>query len=154
MSPVPEIRRELLVEAAPAVAFDVFTAGIGRWWPLARFSVYGEAATVAFEDGVIVERSEAGDEAAWGTVTRWEPPAVVAFTWHPGRPADAAGLVEVSFAAVDGGGTLVTLRHSGWESYDDPSTARADYDRGWPLVLGRYRDELGRTTASRAPDPS
>ncbi len=153
MSPVPEIRRELLVEAAPAVAFDVFTAGIGRWWPLARFSVYGEAATVAFEDGVIVERSPSGEEAAWGTVTRWEPPAAVAFSWHPGRPAADAGVVEVTFAAVDGG-TLVVLRHGGWEAYADPAAARADYDRGWPLVLGRYRDDLGRTAASRTPHSS
>lgn len=32
MSAVPPIRREILVDADPAVAFEVFTAGIGRWW--------------------------------------------------------------------------------------------------------------------------
>ena len=34
VSTVPPIRREVLVDADPAVAFNVFTAGIGRWWPI------------------------------------------------------------------------------------------------------------------------
>ncbi|PZF83810.1 SRPBCC domain-containing protein [Jiangella anatolica] len=145
MSRVPEIRREILVDAAPAVAFDVFTAGVGRWWPLARHGVYGEsAASVGFEDGVLVERSTAGEESVWGTVTRWEPPGLVAFSWHPGRPAAGAGLVSVSFTGTDDGRTLVTLRHSGWESYADPAAARAEYDQGWPGVLGRFGDEVAR----------
>jgi hypothetical protein len=145
MNSVPQVHREILVDAGPAVAFDVFTDGIGRWWPLAELSVHGErAATVAFEDGVIVERSTAGEESVWGTVTRWEPPAVVAFSWHPGRPAEDAGQVEVSFTAA-GGGTLVVLRHDGWEAYADPAAARAEYDHGWPMVLGRYGDEVARS---------
>ncbi|MBB5785510.1 SRPBCC domain-containing protein [Jiangella mangrovi] len=145
MSTVPPLRREVLVRAAPAVAFDVFTGGIGRWWPLADHGVYHDrAATVAFEDGLLVERSVTGEESVWGTVSRWDPPDAVAFSWHPGRPADAAGLVEVSFAAVDDG-TLVTLRHSGWEPYADPAAARAEYDHGWPVVLGRFGDEVART---------
>ncbi|SEF18400.1 SRPBCC domain-containing protein [Jiangella alba] len=144
MSSVPPLRREIVVAATPDVAFDVFTSGIGRWWPLAELSVHGErAGSVAFVDGVIVERSDTGEEAVWGTVTRWEPPGEIAFSWHPGRPADVAGLVEVGFAAVEGG-TLVTLRHSGWESYADPAAARAEYDHGWPTVLGRYAEEAAR----------
>jgi hypothetical protein len=72
MNTVPPIRREVLVDADPAIAFEVFTAGIGRWWPLAELSVHGADATVAFVDGQIVERS--GETVAvWGTVTRWEP---------------------------------------------------------------------------------
>lgn len=151
MTTVPPVRREVLVEAAPAVAFEVFTDGIGRWWPLAELSVHGgRAGSVAFVDGVIVERTGSGENAVWGTVTRWEPPGVVAFSWHPGRPADVAGLVEVTFAAVEGG-TLVTLRHSGWESYADPAAARAEYDHGWPTVLGRYGGEVAARAVRPAP---
>jgi hypothetical protein len=54
----------------------VFTASLGRWWPLAELSVYGDGATVAFTGGQIVERSADGQAAIWGTVTRWEPPGV------------------------------------------------------------------------------
>jgi hypothetical protein len=143
MSTVPPVRREILVDADPLTAFSVFTGAIGRWWPLAELSIYGSGATVAFVDGVIVERSPQGEEAVWGTVTRWEPSAVVAFTWHPGRAPEGAGNVEVTFTAAESG-TLVTLQHSGWDSYDDPLTARAEYDRGWPKVLDCYSSEVER----------
>jgi uncharacterized protein YciI len=137
VSAVPPIRREILVDADPQRAFEVFTARVGRWWPMAGHSVYGASATVAFDGGQIIERSPDGATAVWGTVTRWEPPDAVAFTWHPGRPPDRAGRVEVTFAAA-AGQTLVTLVHSGWEAYADPAAARAEYERGWPTVLGCF----------------
>ena len=152
MSMVPPIRREILVDADPAAAFEVFTAGLGRWWPLAELSVYGQGATVAFADGQIVERSADGEAAVWGTVTRWEPPVAVAFTWHPGQPAERASHVEVTFAAA-AAQTRVRVEHTGWDAFGDPAAARAEYDHGWPLVLDRYQkhvcsggeDEAGQT---------
>ena len=148
MSTVPPIRREILVDADPAVAFEVFTAGIGQWWPMEEHSVHGKGGAVAFEDGRLVERSADGEAAVWGTVTRWEPPAAVAFTWHPGRPAERASYVAVTFGA-EGSQTLVRLEHTGWDAFDDPAAARAEYDHGWPLVLGRYQEHVGE--ARRAP---
>ena len=147
MSTVPPIRMEVLVDADPAAAFDVFTAGIGRWWPVAEKSVHGEGGTVAFHGGQLVEGA-AGQRAVWGTVTRWEPPAAVAFTWHPGRTPERESHVEVTFAAARQ--TLVTLIHSGWESFADPAAARAEYDHGWPVVLGCYQEQAG---ARRAREP-
>jgi len=137
VSAVPPIRREILVDADPAAAFEVFTADLGRWWPLEELSVYGKGATVAFADGQIVERSADRETAVWGTVTRWEPPAAVAFTWHPGQPAMRASHVEVTFAAA-ADQTMVRLEYTGWDAFDDPAAARAEYDHGWPMVLGRY----------------
>ena len=96
---------------------------------------------MAFEDGRLVERSADGEAAGWGTVTRGEPPAAVAFTWHPGRPAGRASYVAVTFGA-EGSQTLVRLEHTGWEAFDDPAAARAEYDHGWPLVLGRYQEHV------------
>ena len=146
MSSVPPIRREILVDADPAAAFEVFTAGLGQWWPLDELSVHGKGATVAFADGQIVERSSDGEAAVWGTVTRWEPAAAVAFTWHPGQPAERASQVAVTFAAAPGptaaGQTLVRLEHTGWDAFADPAAARAEYDHGWPLVLDRYREHV------------
>ncbi|HXP55191.1 MAG TPA: SRPBCC domain-containing protein [Streptosporangiaceae bacterium] len=150
MSTVPPVRREILVDANQATAFEVFTHDIGRWWPVADNSVYGAGGTVTLADQEIVERSADGHSALWGTITRWEPPAAVSFTWHPGQTPDRASRVEVTFAAAPGGAaaepagqTLVTLVHTGWDSFDDPAAARADYDQGWPPVLGRYADHLG-----------
>jgi uncharacterized protein YciI len=146
---VPPIRREILVDTDPTTAFELFTEGIARWWPLAEFGVFGEGASVAFEDGNIVERSTEGERAVWGTVTRWDPPGDLAFTWHPGRTPDKAGLVEVTFEER-AQRTLVSLQHSGWEAFDDPAAARAEYDHGWPVVLDRYLSEIIRPTTGHS----
>ena len=152
MSDVPPLRREITVDADPGTAFAVFTAQIGRWWPVTGHSVYGAGATVAFTGGQIVERAPDGATAVWGTVTRWEPGHVVGFTWHPGRPADQPSHVEVSFTPV-GAQTRVVLEHSGWEVYGDPAAARAEYEQGWPVVLDRYQDHAGqRRGDDQAPD--
>jgi uncharacterized protein YndB with AHSA1/START domain/uncharacterized protein YciI len=137
VSEYPPIRREILVDADPQAAFEIFTARLGRWWPVADKSVYGAGGTVAFAGGQIIERSADGQQVVWGTVTRWEPPAAVAFTWHPGYGSERASHVEVTFSA-DGTQTLVRLTHSGWEVFADPGAARAEYNQGWPTVLDRY----------------
>ena len=138
---LPPIRREILVDADPATAFAVFTERISQWWPLEDLSVYGPGGTVGFADGQIVEQSAVGDAAVWGTVYLWEPAAALAFSWHPGGPPDQATHVEVSFTPADAQ-TLVTLTHTGWERFADPAQARAEYEQGWPVVLGTYRDHV------------
>jgi uncharacterized protein YndB with AHSA1/START domain/uncharacterized protein YciI len=145
MSELTPIRREILVDASPQAAFEVFTAGIGRWWPVAELSVYGAGAEVGFSGGRIVERSPEGQSAAWGTVTRWEPPGCVAFTWHPGGDPEPASRVTVTFTAA-GRQTLVRLEHAGWEAFADPAAARAEYEHGWPQVLDCYRGQAGQVT--------
>jgi uncharacterized protein YndB with AHSA1/START domain/uncharacterized protein YciI len=141
MTSLPPIRREVLVKAEPDRAFEVFTARIGDWWPVGTNSVHGEGGSVSFEDGDLVERSAAGERSVWGTVTRWEPPSVVSFTWHPGHPGREVTEVTVSFAAA-GEQTLVTLEHRGWEVYEDPATVREGYDTGWQPVLRCLENEI------------
>jgi uncharacterized protein YndB with AHSA1/START domain len=161
VSPVPPIRREILVDAQPDAAFEVFTAGLGQWWPVDEKSVHGKGATVAFDDGQIVEHSADGEPVVWGTVIRWEPPAAVAFTWHPGHPAERASQVVVTFAA-EGTQTLVRLEHSGWESFADPAAARAEYvaflnrmrEDGYLVLAGPLGDAAGEgMTILRLPGP-
>ena len=41
MKPLPPLHREVLVESGQEWAFEVFTAQIGDWWPLAGHSVHG-----------------------------------------------------------------------------------------------------------------
>ena len=141
MTTVPPLRREIMVDADPDLAFAVFTERIGAWWPVGDFSVHGAGATVAFVDrglgSTIVESSPGAADAVWGTVTRWDPPGSVAFTWHPGKGADEASQVSVAFEAADGK-TLVRLEHTGWEIFADPVAAREEYDHGWPAVLDDY----------------
>ena len=74
------------VRCAPDVAFRYFTDDIGSWWPLATYSVGGDrAATCAIEPrvgGRVVERTNDGATYVWGTVTSWDPPRRLSFTWH------------------------------------------------------------------------
>jgi uncharacterized protein YciI/uncharacterized protein YndB with AHSA1/START domain len=135
---LPPIHREILVDAPPGVAFALFTSKIGDWWPLAVLSVFGAGATVAFEDGALVERSPDGQSAEWGQVTSWLPPGEFSMTWHPGRDTLAASQVTVTFRAA-GDQTLVVLEHAGWDVFADPAAARAEYEHGWPEVLRLYQ---------------
>jgi uncharacterized protein YciI/uncharacterized protein YndB with AHSA1/START domain len=136
---LPPIHREILVDAPPDVAFALFTSKIGDWWPLAGLSVFGAGATVAFEDGALVERSPDGQAVEWGQVTNWLPPGEFSMTWHPGRDSLAASEVTVTFRE-SGEQTLVVLEHAGWDVFADPAAARAEYSRGWPEVLRLYQE--------------
>lgn len=155
MSLLPPIRREVIVDADPATAFEVFTARIGDWWPLADFSAHGDGSSVAFVDGVIVESHPGQPDNAWGTVDRWEPPAVAAFTWHPAADATTASHVTVTFIELgdpderNSARTLVRIEHAGWEVFADPASSRAEYGHGWPVVLDCFSTAVSRRTSAR-----
>ncbi|MFD3403675.1 SRPBCC domain-containing protein [Kribbella sp. NPDC058693] len=122
-------------------AFEAFTAETSAWWPLFSHSV-GEAAAneVRMEGAVggrIVEYGAEGELATWGTVSDWDPPTTVGFSWHPGGEPAEAGQVTVTFTPT-GDGTEVQLVHSGWERRGDGARARVGYDTGWDYVLGKY----------------
>jgi hypothetical protein len=121
--------------------------GLVAAWP--RLSVFGASATVAFEDGALVERSPDGQAAEWGQVTSWLPPGEFSMTWHPGRDTLAASQVTVTFRAA-GEQTMVVLEHTGWDVFADPAAARAEYEHGWPEVLRLYQ----AYTAPGAPIPA
>jgi uncharacterized protein YndB with AHSA1/START domain len=98
---VEPVRKSVTVPAAPRRAFELFTAHMHQWWPLPTHSVGAEHAVgIVFGAGAgaaIVETMADGTTAVWGTVTRWEPPHRVAFTWHPGAAEAEATRVEVTF---------------------------------------------------------
>lgn len=142
------IHKTVRVGSPPERAFRRFTEEMGRWWPLRSHSVgQADAETVVMEPregGRIVERIRGGRETVWGTVTVWDPPRRVAFTWHPGRTPETAQDVEVRFTA-DGSGTRVKLEHSGFERLGLAlgRKARRGYPIGWEFVLGLYAEHSG-----------
>ncbi len=128
-----------------AEAYELFTAGIGSWWPLATHSVgQDRARTCAFEGfvgGRLFETLEDGSESVWGIVTEWRPPRRVTFSWHPGRDPETAQEVQVSFAPDGDETTVVRLEHRDWHVFGDQAAEmRGNYDGGWDLVLARYVD--------------
>ena len=144
LTSVEPVRKSITVPAAPERAFELFTAHIQEWWPLRTHSVGGEHAVgVVFGDGVgapIIETMADGTTSVWGTVTDWEPPHRVAFTWHAGTPEDEATRVEVTFTQDRPGSTVVRLVHSGWDRRPDGASAREGYDSGWEPVIARFAE--------------
>jgi uncharacterized protein YndB with AHSA1/START domain len=136
---IAPVRKMLTVPLAPAKAFQLFTADVATWWPLASHSVAeGKADTVIMEPragGRFYERTSEGKEALWGEVRVWDPPRRLVYSWHPGRSADTAQEVELRFSPA-GSGALVELEHRGWEVLGDKAdSTRDNYDKGWNGVF-------------------
>jgi hypothetical protein len=136
------VRKQLKVELAPEKAFQLFTEGIAKWWPLVTHSVGKEQAQTCFVEGWvggrIVEVLKDGSQSEWGRVLVWEPFRKIVFQWYPGRAADTAQEVTVTFSGIQGG-SLVELVHVGWETLgEDALVTRGGYDTGWDYVLAKY----------------
>jgi uncharacterized protein YndB with AHSA1/START domain len=136
------------VARPPAEAFAVFTAGFGRWWPLATHSIGQEhAVNCVIEPAVgggVYETSDRGERFEWGRVLVWEPPRRFVMSWHPGQPPEEAQEVEVRFLP-DGAGTRVELEHRDWQKLGARAKeTRASYDAGWQGVLGEHFKEACR----------
>jgi uncharacterized protein YndB with AHSA1/START domain len=142
-SALTPLRKTVVVPLDQATAFRIFTARFADWWPLTTHSVGRvDALGVVFPvevGGAIVETLRDGTTSTWGTLTGWDPPRSVSFTWHAGQPEALAGDIEVRFAGDDDGATTVELIHSGWERRTDGAQARRAYDAGWEPVLEAYR---------------
>jgi uncharacterized protein YndB with AHSA1/START domain len=105
-------------------------------------------ADVVFErraGGRIFERTPTGKEYPWGTVLAWEPPTLVAFSFHPGRDEKEAQRVDVRFSLIPEGAKVV-LTHSGWEKLTaDAQKSRDSYNQGWESVFViKYREYIQR----------
>jgi uncharacterized protein YndB with AHSA1/START domain len=139
--PLAPVVKSVHVRCGIEHAFDVFTAGIGTWWPLEQFSIHGEQAQVVWEEqvgGEVYELSSSGEKAHWARVLAWEPPVRLVIAWHVSPDTDAPTEVEVRFSP-EGDGTRVDLEHRRWEqSGAGAAEQRAGYDRGWETVLGRF----------------
>ena len=75
MIELPPVKHCIVVPMPPAQAFDLFTAGIARWWPFRSHSCAGDdALDVQFEPhvgGAVTEVDRQGRRHAWGVLTAW-----------------------------------------------------------------------------------
>jgi uncharacterized protein YndB with AHSA1/START domain len=141
---IPASRHSVVVPRPKELAFSRLTTDITSWWPMASHAPgQPRTETIVFEEeegGRILERRKGGEEVVWGTVTTWEPPDRIEFSFHPGREESEAQVVEVTFESVDDG-TRVTLVDSGW---GDPDAVvpeeEQELETGWEPVLGRYAE--------------
>ena len=144
---LPPIVKSVEVGQPLDEAFRLFTAEMARWWPLATYSVGGQDAEScgieARVGGRVFERTSSGEEHVWGTVTVWQPPNLIGFTWHPGQPAEPHTDIEIRFTTVADGRTRIELEHRNWHAIGARAAAmRGNYDAGWDVVLGEHFDRF------------
>lgn len=128
------IRKTVLVDFAPAEAFELFTARIASWWPVGTHSYAGDAVKdVVLEPqvgGRLYEVTDDGEQD-WGKVLAWDPPNGFLLDWQIGEACGTE--VEVRFSP-EGPGARVELEHRGF-SASDP---RERYAGGWDVVLAPF----------------
>jgi uncharacterized protein YndB with AHSA1/START domain len=131
-------------------AFQVFTEGMGKWWP-ATHHIGG----VPFKDILIdphvggrwYEISADGAECIWGSVLAWEPPYRVVLSWHLqpdwsfNRDMARASEVALRFVSEGPESTRVEFEHrhlerhgAGWEKMCEQVGSAG----GWPVILESY----------------
>jgi Activator of Hsp90 ATPase homolog 1-like protein len=123
-------------------AFEVWTAGIGAWWP-ADHTVTGQAGlSVVLQGAVggrIYERTADGTEHDWGEVTVWDPPAQLNYLWHLRRDRSDATEVEIRFVPRGAAATRVEIEHRGWERLGRAAQQWRDQNQaGWQSLLPHY----------------
>ncbi len=145
IAPAP-VRKTLRVNAAPERAFEVFTAGMGRWWAKTHSINVSPQKDVIMEPragGRWYEVGEDGSECDWGHVIAWEPPGRVLLAWQVDSnwkfDPNLVTEVEVLFIA-DGDGTRIELEHRHIERFGAAEAHRAvlDSPEGWSLLLQNF----------------
>jgi uncharacterized protein YndB with AHSA1/START domain len=139
-----KVNRSVSVGVPPARAFAIFTGEIGTWWPLGEgFAFAGDRwqdmVIEGREGGRVYERARDGEVFHIGSVTVYEPPERIVFTWGEATEEWAAPTeVEVRFTE-EGDGTRVDLEHRAFERIGPDAEATAkQYESGWVAVIERF----------------
>jgi uncharacterized protein YndB with AHSA1/START domain len=142
---IAPIVRSVEIKAAPSRAFELFSRRMGAWWPSGK-TVGNPHVDIVIEPhagGRWIEIDADGTETQWGEVLAWEPPSRLLLAWRLNAQwtYDPSFLteVELTFAALAGGGTRVTLEHRDLERFgEDAEARRASLDGGWPTRLADF----------------
>lgn len=148
---VAPVRKSVRVNADPRRAFDIFTAGMTRWWPR-QHSIGGspikEVVVEPQAGGRWFERGEDGTECQWGKVLAWDPPGRLVLAWQISTQwrydPDLVTEVEVRFSA-DRDGTLVEVEHrlDGYGEAADKMRQVFDGPDAWELTLASFAKAVG-----------
>lgn len=150
MTSIEPIRKQIVVDATPERAFQVFTEQHSTWWPLETHHVCDTPAEIAIIEprvgGRWFERTVDGKEGLWGRVLVWEPPHRLVLTWeidgdwkHDDKLLTE---VELRFVEISPTQTRVELEHRLLENYgDNAHFMRAPMDGGWSSFLDLYAAE-------------
>lgn len=156
---IAPVRKSVVVKAAPQRAFEVFTAGIDRWWPKSHGIGNGPVIRSAIEPrvgGRWYAQYGDGSEVSNGRVRVWDPPGRVVFSWEisaqwkPESDTAFASEIEVRFIAEGPGLTRVEVEHRDFEAMgqEGGEKMRKDVDGGWPGLLQLYAQQVAAEAVS------
>lgn len=147
---IAPVRKSIRVNASPTRAFDVFTSGLGRWWPRDKGIGKMPMKAAVMEPrlgGRWYELAEDGTETNVGKIIVWEPPHRFVMTWDINsqwKPDTTIGSeIEVKFIPDGANATRVELEHRKFEQMgaEQGETMRNAVDGGWPGMLERFKTE-------------
>lgn len=150
---IAPVTKTLMVAASQSHAFDVFTAGIDRWWPKGH-NIGGSLPLKSTIEPRVGGRwyttHEDGSQAVVGHMRVWEPPSRIVFSWEINAQwksdAAVASEVEVRFTAEGPDRTRVDLEHRNFEALGaaDGETMRGQVGGGWPTIMDLFKTEAER----------
>ena len=152
---IAPVRKTIVVAATPQRAFEVFTAGLDRWWPKNHGIGPGpvqQSFLEPFVGGRWYAVHEGGVEVVVGHVLVWQAAERLVVSWEISadwkpdpRPAFTSE-IEVQFAAETEGRTRVELEHRNFERLgaQGGEKMRKDVDGGWPGLLEVFAKEAAR----------
>ena len=147
---IAPVRKSIRVNASRDHAFEVFTSGLGRWWPRRPRSAKSPLKTAVMETAagralVRARRGRLANRRRQDLV--WEPPQRFVMSWDINshwKPDTTVGSeVEVRFIAEGADATSVELEHRKFERMgaEGGASMRKDVDGGWPGMLEHFRRE-------------
>jgi uncharacterized protein YndB with AHSA1/START domain len=155
-------RVSVTVAVPPALAFEIFTEEIDRWWrrgvkfrqtrgPSGFLRIEPEVGGRLFES---IEGEDGPIVFEVGRVRLWEPPRRLSFTWRNANyAAHEQTEVDVEFS-VAAAGTLVTVTHRGLSALPAEHPARhglqgGDFSRMIGLWWGEQMSSLREICGAR-----
>ena len=148
---IAPVRKTIRVNASAARAFEVFTSGLGKWWPrdhgIGKLPMKAAVMETRL-GGQWYELGEDGTRTDVGKIIAWEPPQRFVMTWDINsqwKPdTTVSSEVEVRFVAESPGVTRVELEHRKFEQMgaEPGAKMRRDVDGGWPSMLERFRSHV------------
>jgi uncharacterized protein YndB with AHSA1/START domain len=150
---IAPVRKSILVQASALRAFEVFTAGIDRWWPkshnIGRAPI-SRAVLEPFVGGRWYNDLEDGSQVTIGHVRAWEPGArfvvgwEISAQWKPEARLELTSEVEVRFVPEGAAHTRVHIEHRNFERMgaEAGQVMHDAVDNGWPGLLELFSKAL------------
>ena len=148
MTSLEPIRKHIVVNAAQAHVFSVFTDGIDKWWPREHHigaSPLKQAIIEPKAGGRWYSTCQDGSEINVGKVLVWEPPKRLVLSWQiTGEwkfDPDFVTEVELTFTPEGPKRTRVDLEHRNLARFGvaaDATRAMFDSPGGWGQTLASF----------------